>query len=226
MLVPTFTYAFAVGPLPHQRPARNGWNYAAPPHGFSGAGLIYTTSSTDVDRGDMGAIPAAVAAMSGRARGDHPLCSFSAVGPLASDLVDEQAPLRVFAPLAALAARNGAVVIMGVGLDRITLLHLAERLAGRTLFRRWANDPDGRPMEVEVGGCSQGFLNLEPVLSPLGKSAIVGRSSWRVFPAQEILSVASEAIRRTPQITHCGRRGCDRCNDAVLGGPLLTSTQP
>ena len=50
------------------------------------------------------------------------------------------------------------------------------------LFRRWANGPDGRPMEVEVGSCSDGFGKLEPVLGPLVREARVGGSRWRAFP--------------------------------------------
>jgi len=48
----------------------------------------------------------------------------------------------------------------------------------------------------------------------------VGQSLWRVFPAKHALAIAAEAIRREPLITHCGQ-ACERCDDAVLGGPLL-----
>jgi aminoglycoside 3-N-acetyltransferase len=219
--VPTFSYAFGVEPLPHQRPARNGWSYDSPPHGFSGRDRLYTPDTPEIARVEMGAVPAAVVAMPGRLRGNLPLCSFSAVGPLAGDLVVGQAPLRVYAPLAALAERGGAVVLMGVGLGSMTLLHLAEQVAGRNLFRRWANGPAGLPIEVEMGGCAKGFASLEPTLSPLSTSANVGRSTWRVFPAQQTLSVAAQAIQREPFLTHCGRPSCDRCNDAILGGPIL-----
>jgi aminoglycoside 3-N-acetyltransferase len=226
VLVPTFTYVFAVEPLPHQRPARNGWNYDSPPHGFSGGTRVYTIDTTEIQPYEMGAIPAAVVERPERVRGNHPLCSFSAVGPLAADLVGGQAPLHVYAPLEELVRRDGAVALMGVGLDKMTLLHLAEQVAGRALFRRWANGPDGLPMEVETGGCSEGFPNLEPILSPLEKRTNVGLSTWRVFRAGATLRAAARAIRRDPHITHCGRAGCDRCNDAVLGGPLLPLPAP
>jgi hypothetical protein len=110
--------------------------------------------------------------------------------------------------------------LMGVAVDKMTLLHLAEQHAGRNLFRRWANGPDGQTMEVETGGCSDGFGKLEPFLTLIMQQKTVGQSLWRVFPAKRTLEIATEVIRRDPMITHCGKSGC-RCDDAVLGGPLL-----
>jgi aminoglycoside 3-N-acetyltransferase len=158
--------------------------------------------------------------MPGRVRGNHPLCSFSAVGPLAQRLIAGQTPLNINAPLAALAEVGGSVVLMGVGLEKMTLLHLAEERAGRNPFRRWANGPDGQVIEVTTGGCSDGFGKLEPLLAPLMQEAHVGQSHWRIFPAEPTLTVATAVIRQNPLITHCGRSGC-RCDDAVLGGPIL-----
>jgi len=86
----------------------------------------------------------------------------------------------VFKPLRALSETGGYVVLMGVGLEAMTLIHLAEQMAGRNRFRRWANGPDGRPMEV-----------------------------------------ATRAIEDDASITHCGDAECGRCDDAVMGGPLI-----
>ena len=95
---------------------------------------------------------------------------------------------------------------------------MAKGSLGRTLFRRWANAPDGLPMDVEVGGCSNGFGKLEPVLGPLARERDVGPSRWRAFSARGALEAAAEAIRERPEITHCGSADCVRCADAVAGG--------
>ena len=181
---------------------------------------MYSPEVLDIDR-DMGAIPAAAVAWPGRVRGNHPLDSFTAVGPRASDLVARQTPTDVYAPLAALARMGGSVLLMGVGLEKMTLLHLAEKEAGRALFRRWADDARGRPAAVEVGGCSEGFGKLEPYLRPVMRRADVGQSRWTLLPAGQALARAAEAIRSDPQVTHCGVETCERCNDAVRGGPIL-----
>ena len=229
LVVPTFSGdTFAVAPPPHQHLAQNGTSpgyYETLQHTLPGAARIYTPDAPDIDRADMGAIPAAVLAMPGRVRGNHPLCSFAAVGPLANELVAAQQPLQVFNPLRALAEAGGSVVLMGIGLTKLTLIHLAEQLAGRNLFRRWANGSDGQPMAVEVGGCSNGFGKFEPLLAPVMQSTVVGQSEWRVYPALETLKRLAQAIRTDPMMTHCGRADCDRCHDAVLGGPILPATE-
>jgi aminoglycoside 3-N-acetyltransferase len=224
VMVPTFSYGFSVRPLPHQRPARNGTGYRFPPDepdASDGAHRVYRPDSNEISRAEMGAIPAEVLAIPGRVRGNHPLSSFSAVGPLAAELISGQAPLRVYAPLQALADRGGFVLLMGAGLRRLTLLHCAEQMAGRNLFRRWVNGPDGRPMEVEAGGHAGGFPRLGPALAHLERRDRVGASEWLVYPVRETIEAAAEAIRRDPSITHCGDAGCERCNDAVAGGPIL-----
>ena len=221
ILVPTFSWRYAVPPPADDRPARNGWDYKVYPGRTSGVDLIFTPASNVLDREDMGAIPEAVLSMPSRVRGNHPLCSFTALGPLAERIVADQRPLDVYAPFAALADEKGFVVLMGVGFDRMTLLHFAEKLAGRNLFRRWANDLQGSPMATEVGGCSDGFTKFEAVLSPFTQRLEVGGSLWRVLPARQALDTATQAIREDPGITHCGDAQCQRCNDGVQGGPIL-----
>jgi aminoglycoside 3-N-acetyltransferase len=110
---------------------------------------------------------------------------------------------------------------MGVGLTSLTLLHAAEEDAGRLPFRRWANDAAGDPQALAVGGCASGFANFTPHLAPLTHTLLVGQSEWRCLPARETLAVAAAAIRRNPLLTHCGRQECERCNDALAGGPLI-----
>jgi aminoglycoside N3'-acetyltransferase len=225
LLVPSFSWSFAVPPPPDQHVPQNGWQYAAYPGPTSGLGRIYTPQTTEVDR-DMGALAAAVVAHPDHVRGDHPLCSFSAVGDQGADLIDAQRPDDVYAPLMTLTRRNGFVLLIGVGLDKLTLLHLAEKEAGRRLFRRWANNREGQPVAAEVGGCSAGFPKLEAELHPLIQTITVGQSTWQLLPARTALKCATAAIRANSAITHCGDPSCDRCTDAVAGGPLLSCQKP
>ena len=220
LLVPSFSWSFAVPPPPDQRFPRNGWNYATYPGPTTGLGRIYTPQTTEVDS-DMGALAAAVVAHPDHMREYHPLCSFSALGRQASELITAQQPADVYAPLRTLTRLNGFVLLIGVGLDKLTLLHLAEKEAGRQLFRRWANNRDGRPIAVEVGGCSAGFGKLEAEFPAMIQTLKVGQSVWKLLGARSTLARAITAIRANPQITHCGDPTCERCNDAVAGGPLL-----
>ncbi len=223
VLVPTFSWTFAIPPPLDMRPRRNGWDYENFKGPTSGIGRVYTPLATEIDK-DMGAIPTSVLSIPERVRGNHPLCSFSAVGSLAHHLISTQEPLDMCAPLKMLAEKNGFILLMGVDLHSLTMIHLAEKAAGRTLFRRWANDPmTGKAMQVEVGGCSAGFDSFEPVLWPLMRKAKVGESTWRVFPAKKTLETAIEAISKDPNITRCDDPECERCNDAIMGGPITTT---
>ncbi len=217
LLAPTFSDAHEVRSPPGAGYEGNAygdplsWPSDAPP---------FSPGSTVIDR-DMGAIPAAVLGRSDRQRGDHPLCSFAAVGAYAGELVQDQSALDVYGPLRALSDAAGWVVLMGVGLTSMTLVHLAERQAGRNLFRRWGKGSDGTVWEVECGGCSLGFGKLAPVLEPLKTTATVGQSDWIAYPALEALNALTAAILAQPKITHCGRTACRRCDDMAAGGPLL-----
>lgn len=221
LVVPTFRYANEIEP-PEDAPVyeRNGWSEARRARLVSATPEHYAPNSNTLTESEMGAIPAAVLRRPERARGLHPIDSFSAVGPLAGEIIATQTPMNVYGPLRAIGARGGHVVLMGVGLNRMTLLHAAEQDSGRELFHRWALDREGQPVEALIGGCSEGFHRLEPAIGHLARETQVGQSRWRAFPVNATLAAAADAIRTNPQITHCGDPECGTCPDAVLGGPI------
>jgi aminoglycoside 3-N-acetyltransferase len=205
------------------RPARNGIDYetqasiADDARSTESIGT-YHSARTEVSAW-LGAFSAHVAAREDRIR-CYASGEFSAVGPLASRLIGAETDADVFGPLRALVEENGAVVLMGVGLTRLTLLHLAEVEAGRRPFIRWGRGRDGRPVRVRVGECSEGFESLAPTLASVERRRLVGASQWRVFPARAALELAADVIRTDPSITHCPNRECIECADAIAGGPL------
>ena len=223
VLVPAFVYNFAVAQPPDRRLSRNAWG-DDDNRGLSPVSAkVYTPDCNDV-HDSMGIIPAVVLETEGRARGDHALNSFAAVGPSARELIAGQAPLDVFAPYRELVRLGGYVVMMGVDLQTMTALHLAEQLGGRVLFRRWANGHGAGTIETECGGCSRGFNNVEPALRPVERRTVVGDSTWLIFPIADVLERASKAIRERPEITRCDVADCDRCEDGIAGGPILGKT--
>lgn len=65
-------------------------------------------------------------------RSDHPACSFAARGPLAETILADHAlesPLGEGSPLARLYDLDAHILLLGVGLERCTMLHLAEQRA-------------------------------------------------------------------------------------------------
>src|SRR3712207_4503510 len=118
VLVPAFSWIFSVPPPANDRPPRNAFDYRRyaqasraliAKRGLTAVhDLVFTPEANDIDR-DMGALSAAVVGRPDRARGNHPLNSFAAVGWMASYLVRQQQPLDVYAPLETLAAAEGFV---------------------------------------------------------------------------------------------------------------------
>ena len=222
LLVPAFSCrTYSVSPPAHLQFRRNATDYEALAEiGMNAERIFDPDTCAEIDE-NMGAISAEVVTCEGRRRGNHPICSFAAVGPLAGPLVAGQEGDNAFALFEALAQLGGSVVLVGVTLRKMTMIHLAEKRAGRVLFRGWAKGQDGQPVAVEGGACSAGFPKLASVLSPLLREAEVGESPWRVYPAADTLRVITQAIRDDPRITHCGKDPCPRCDDLIAGGPVL-----
>ena len=214
LLVPTSTFQMCLvaAPAGQVRPFNAADHDNLPTPGTI-QGQAFTTEATFVGAG-MGGLPRAVLRETAHVRGNHPLASFTALGPLADVLTRGQAPLDVFAPLRELAARDGVVAGLGVGLEAVTMLHLAEQQAGLRLLRRWGRTADG-VVECEHGGCSRGFERLAPALAPFERRTLVGSSCWRAWPAVDFLERATEAFARDPSAGRCDDAACGPCRDLV-----------
>jgi aminoglycoside 3-N-acetyltransferase len=221
VLVPAFTEPQFGLPAPAaMRPARNGVDYetfpAEPPWP---EGIAYTPDCGLINPG-LGVFPAALIKRPGAVRGRHPLNSFAALGPQAEELIAPgKRPSDVYGPIRQLARREGRLLLIGVGLNRMTAIHLAEQQSGRRLFLRWAKAADGRVSMFGVGSCSEGFPRLEPALRQYARPSVVGDSLWRAFPAKQVLDAARTAIRTDQDITDCGDSDCLLCRDSIAGGP-------
>ena len=223
MITPTFSYDFEAPPVEKFSPLQNG----------IGDGSWYTkrklpepkhfdVTSKDISSKDMGIFPRFILNNEKSIRGNHPLNSFTALGKCAYKLIKNQTPINVYAPFENLLQNNGYVLLMGVDLSKATIIHYAEKLAGRKLFIRWAYDKNLNTIPVLVGSCSEGFNKLSNALRSIGKEVFVGKSKWVCYKAREFVEICAHEIKENPQITHCEDKNCDRCNDAVMGGPILT----
>lgn len=221
VVVPTFYYDAIVPPPKDKHYPQNGLDYTEEIEFNIDSVLPYTTGAEMITK-QMGAIPAGVLRRADSMRGDHPVCSFTAVGPRAEQVIMGQAPLNVYAPYKTINEENEAyLVLAGVDLTKATPIHYAEQLAGRQLFRRWAKVSSEAIVETENGGCSDGFNNLEPWVSAIEQRIKVGDSLWRVYPFKPFVTAIARAVQRNPSITHCVNPYCLRCSDAVKGGPIL-----
>ena len=198
---------------------RNGLDYSRQYESMSKD--LYFTESTFVSK-SMGVLPRCVLGRREHIRGNHPIDSLSAIGPLAQELISTQAPLDVYAPFEKMYSMERAfLVLAGVGLTRATAIHFAEKRAGRRMFRRWAEYRDEGIMEVEIGSCSSGFENMGPSVANIRQETIVGQSQWMIFPFQKFIDCCASAMRKNPTLTMCNEPDCIQCKDMVAGGPVI-----
>ncbi|MBQ2581607.1 MAG: AAC(3) family N-acetyltransferase [Ruminococcus sp.] len=222
IMVPTFSDIYEVRPTKQFMPEQNGaGDYSFFLEQSYAEVKPFTVESKEISAGDMGAFPKFVLESEGSVRGNNPLNSFTALGTNAKRLVGRQSFKDVYAPLKQLCADDGYVLLMGVGLDKATIIHYAEQVAGRVPFVRWAYDENRKVVPVSAGSCSEGFRNLDGILDIYARKITVGSSRWVCYKAQEFVDICSRAIRNMPNITHCDDKECDRCNDAIKGGPQL-----
>ena len=222
VMVPTFSDMYEAGPVEAYMPEQNGaGDYSYFYSKVYGPKMQYDVSSKEMTVEDMGVFAKKVLDHADSVRGNNALNSFAALGVNAKTLVEGQTNEDVYAPLAQLCKNDGYVLLMGVGLDGATIIHYAETVAGRIPFIRWAYGEDFKVIPVSTGSCSVGFGNFTQLLKPYTKEVTVGNSKWICCKANDVVDVCVNAMRVNPQITHCDDPKCSRCNDAILGGPIL-----
>lgn len=220
LMAPAFSYDYIRRAVPEFLPERNGIDYEEAAAIQENEALIYSPQSKLITADHMGLMAKQILTMPDSRRGNNPINSFTAVGANAEKLIAGQTPEDVYAPFRQLYEDEGYILLMGVGLERATIIHYAEQQAGRTPFIRWANNREGKVIPVSIGSCSGGFGNFEPLLTEK-RQVLAGRSLWQCYPARTIVDVCKEAILRNPRITHCGDEGCKRCRDAIAGGAVI-----
>ena len=200
LMVPSHSWgAFQTSPPAGWTASRNGTESDyAPPRRPSRAASTLATNEVD---SDMGAIAKAVVRHEGRVRGDHPLCSFTPLGPLAEELVGAQSSDDVHAPLRNLVTADGAVMLLGVDLEGVTIVHFAEEAVGRQQFIRFACGHGDRPTPARCGGCSAGFGAFGSTLRPIEFSVGLGDSRARAFSAELAVDALIRALQANPEIS-------------------------
>lgn len=101
------------------------------------------------------------------------------------------------------------LLLIGVGLERATCLHHAERLAGREPFVRWYCD-QGTMRPARTGGCSAAFCDFASVAGT-PRRAVVHGSEWTVFELGPLIEAASAAVATDPLLGLCAEPNCPKC---------------
>lgn len=141
------------------------------------------------------------------ARSRNPLVSFIAYGALAEELCGPGTEYDAVEPIRRLMEAGGDVLLLGVTHVNSTSLHLAEQLAGRELFVRYAMTPDG-VREARSGGCGNAFDDVQPHVDHLERRSALGKATLRCYALQPYVETARHLIERDPYALLCD---CDRC---------------
>ena len=138
------------------------------------------------------------------------------------------------APIQALAEQNGWVVLAGVDHTVNTSMHMAEKLAGRRQFIRWAlvRDLLTRPSLLRIAGrnfastagnervvecpgfpgCSGGFQAIARDVQPSTRRVQAGNSMIQALPLAALLHAVISKINQDPKALLCFDPSCARCN--------------
>jgi aminoglycoside 3-N-acetyltransferase len=143
-------------------------------------------------------------------RSSHPSASFIAYGEIADELTGPGTEEDGVEPIRRLMEAGGDVLLLGVTHTNSTAIHLAEQLAGRPLFVRYALTPDG-VRAARGGGCGRGFDAFQPYIEHLERRARLGDAVLRCYALAPYVQTARELIERDPFALLCDDDGCPRC---------------
>lgn len=164
--------------------------------------------------------------LDGVLRADHPF-AFAARGPLAGRIIADPLPMPLppnvpASPVGRVHEADGQVLLLGVGHDANTTLHLAELLAG-VPYRRPKHCTiieDGRPKRIGYGEndhCCQLFALADDWLRGRGQQeeGPVGNATARLFRSRDVVTAAVERLGAEPLLfLHGPEQRCWECDDA------------
>lgn len=154
--------------------------------------------------------------------------AFAAIGPHAAAITAPHpidVPHGEDSPVGRVAALDGEVLLLGVGHDGNTTVHLAEELAGvayRQPMTSTVAGPNG-PMQVdydEPDHCCLNFARLDDWLGPAQRTGRVAHGTARLARARDIVDAALTHLRDDATCFLHPRGECEECDGAwaVLDG--------
>jgi aminoglycoside 3-N-acetyltransferase len=204
LMMPAFTYKCMV--TPEDGPPGNGLTYGSARDVNKMAEFFRLDLPADPL---MGVVAETLRQHPDAYRSCHPLLSFSGVN--LKDVLKKQTLSDPLAPIQSLMEADGWVLLLGVDHTVNTSIHLAEKMAGRKQFVRWALTPTGVVACPRFPGCSDGFQSLAVRFEPLIREVRIGPARIQALPLQDMVEFARGWILSDPQAFLCERKDCERC---------------
>lgn len=171
---------------------------------------------------DLGVVADTFWRLPGVVRSGHPF-AFAAMGPLAEQITRDLLPLPPHireSPVGRVHELDGQVLLLGVGHDADTTLHLAELIADvpYRVRKHITVLQDGRPVRVPYGEndhCCERFTLADEWLRGLQREACVGNAPARLARSRDIVQAALAHLAHDPLVfLHPPDAGCADCDAA------------
>jgi aminoglycoside 3-N-acetyltransferase len=173
---------------------------------------------------DLGVVADTFWRMPGVLRSDHPF-AFAAAGREAARITGDPfgvPPHSPSSPIARVHELDGRVLLLGVGHDSNTMIHLAEVVGGAPyrVPKHITIEQDGRPARIEYGEndhCCQRFALADDWLRARGlqTEGPIGHAHARLMRARDVVSVVCEHLAADPLLfLHPPEARCGECDEA------------
>jgi aminoglycoside N3'-acetyltransferase len=190
--------------------------------------LPFDPATTPVSS-SLGVVAATFARTPGVERSAHPF-AFAAIGRHAAAITADDLPVpphRLESPVGRVWELDGRVLLLGVGHDSNTTIHLAEALARVPygVAKHCTVMRDGRATRIdylENDHCCQRFTLADDWLRSRGleREGRVGQASARLIRSRDIIDVVRERLTGDPLVfLHPPEAECAECDEARASIP-------
>jgi aminoglycoside 3-N-acetyltransferase len=205
ILFPAFTYKTMI--TPEVGPDMNGIKYGSGKSSNAMAEFFHQNMPVDPLIGE---VAEKFRWMPEVKRSAHPILSFCGRNlDAAIELQSMEDPLH---PIQMISEMDGWVLLLGVDHTCNTSLHLAEKMASRRQFIRWALTETGVVECPSFPGCSDGFNQIKPVIQDISRQVALGNGWVEAVPIRFMVEIARSMMVSNPQALLCSRKDCPRCN--------------
>jgi aminoglycoside 3-N-acetyltransferase len=166
----------------------------------------------------LGIVPETFRRMPGVLRSDSPH-AFAAIGPRAAAITaphPTDVPHGLDSPIGRAWELDAQVLLLGVGHDANTTIHLAENLAGvRYRLAYHAIESNGRRVDYEeIDHCCENFALLDSWLGSRQRRGVVGAADARLARSRDIVDVALAHLRENETVFLHPQGVCVECDEA------------
>jgi aminoglycoside 3-N-acetyltransferase len=174
---------------------------------------------------EMGIVAETFWRMPGVLRTMHPTSAFAARGPLAGEITAEhplENPEGINSPIGKVYQFDGRILLVGVGHDANTTIHLGESLSN-VPYRRIKTLrllENGQVMTRKIpfiDHCCQNFRKLGPVLRERGlvRTGLVGQAKAWLMRSRRVVEITCELLKSDPNLFLCPPEAqCSQCDEA------------